>query len=374
MNAYAILRHAKIKDGRHLNAAGLHNSRGAHTPNADPDSAGIEVMIGTGKPHDDVRAELKRLGITKVRANGTVAVEVFLGASPDWWGEKGWKPGCKPSGELARTIDEWMGAQLAYLYKRFGDRLVSAIGHLDEASPHIQAFVVPSVKRVDKRRKGDGAGVEKWTLDASTALGSPMQMKQLQTDYAAAMRHLGLQRGEDRATGTVDHKPLKEWQAEQAELSRKMKEANMKQDEVLKAAEVEAERIKRDAENYAAGVKACADREAEEAAKLAGVRAEMRRRKEDASSTALAVKERELEDARREVSALRKKLERMVGVVDALMEKVQGFAAQYLKAPSLLMKQAIGAKGPAAARISSSEEARELDVIKAFLGGRGAGR
>ena len=38
MNAFAIIRHAKIKDGRHLVSAGLHNIRGVNTPNADPDA------------------------------------------------------------------------------------------------------------------------------------------------------------------------------------------------------------------------------------------------------------------------------------------------------------------------------------------------
>jgi hypothetical protein len=40
MRAFAIIRHQKIKAGRHLVATGLHNARGIETPNADRSAAG----------------------------------------------------------------------------------------------------------------------------------------------------------------------------------------------------------------------------------------------------------------------------------------------------------------------------------------------
>lgn len=385
MNAFAIIRHAKIKHGRHLVSAGLHNIRGVSTPNADKNAPPVEILVGSEKPWRDVDDVLKALDVGKIRKNGNVAIEVFMGASPEWWESKGWVRGEEPTGTAAIMVEAWKQQQMAYLRSRFDERLIASIVyHGDEASPHMHALVVCAQHRVDGREKGDDVGRVAWRLSAEKFLPGPSAMKAIVTDYAKSMARFGLVRGEDRPTGTVDHKPLKEWQAEQAELSRTLKEANVKQDELVKAAEAEAERIRRDAVDYAAGVKARVDREAEEATRLAALREEMLRRKEDASSAALKdidrvkvetlAKTREVEAQRREVDVLRAKLERMVGVVDALMIKVQGFAAQYLKAPTALARLAVGPKGSAAAKIASSEEAQELDAMKAFIGGRGSGR
>lgn len=375
MTNFAIIRHAKVKHGRHLVSAGLHNIRGVKTPNADSNAPKPEILIGSEKPWRDVDDVLKALDVGKIRKNGNVAIEVFMGASPEWWEAQGWVRGEEPTGTAAIMVEAWKQQQLAYLRSRFDERLIaSVVYHGDEASPHCHALVVCAQHRADGREKGEDAGRIAWRLSAEKFLPGPSAMKAIVTEYAKRMARFGLVRGEDRPTGTVDHKPLKEWQAEQADLSRTLREANVKQEDVLKAAEAEAERIKRDAEDYAAGVKAKADREAEEAIRLAGLREEMLRRKEDASSTALAVKERELDDARREVSILQKKLERMVSVVETLMTKVRGFADEYLKTPSTLARLALGTKGPAAARIASSEEAQELAAIKSFIGGRGRGR
>lgn len=375
MTKFAIIRHAKVKHGRHLVSAGLHNIRGAKTPNADSNAPKPEILIGSEKPWRDVDDVLKKLGISKIRKGGNVAIEVFTGASPEWWEAQGWVRGEEPTGSTAIMIEAWVQENLNCLRRRFDENLIaSVVLHLDEATPHLHALVVCAQHRIDGREKGEDAGKLAWRLSAEKFLPGPAAMKAIVTEYAKSMARFGLVRGEDRPTGTVDHKPLKEWQAEQADLSRTLKEANVKQDEVLKAAEAEAERIRRDAMDYAAGVKAKADREAEEAIRLASLHEEMLRRKEDASSAALAVKERELDEARREVGILQKKLERMVSVVETLMTKVRGFADEYLKTPSTLARLALGTKGPAAARIASSEEAQELAAIKAFIGGRGTGR
>lgn len=385
MSAFAIIRHAKIKRGRHLVSAGLHNIRGVSTPNADKNAPPVEVLVGSEKPWRDVDAVLKALDIGKIRKNGNVAIEVFMGASPEWWQAQGWVRGEEPTGTAAIMVEAWKQQQLAYLRARFDERLIaSVVYHGDEASPHMHALVVCAQHRVDGREKGEVAGRVAWRLSAEKFLPGPSAMKAVVTDYAKGMARFGLVRGEDRPTGTVDHKPLKEWQAEQADLSKSLREANMKQDEVLRTAEAEAERIRRSAVDYAAGVRTRVDREAEEATRLAGIREEMLRRKEDASSAVLAdittrellvtAKEGEVEAERKAVSVLRTKLERMVDVVDTLMAKVRGFADLYAKPPTAMIRQALGTKGPAAARIASSEEAKELSVIKTFLGGRGSGR
>lgn len=385
MSAFAIIRHAKIKHGRHLVSAGLHLVRGVTTPNADKDAPPIEILVGSEKPWRDVDDVLKKLGINKIRKGGNCALEIITGASPEWWEAQGWVRGVEPKGSTALMIEAWVQKNLGVLRRRFDENLIaSVVLHLDEATPHMHALVVCAQHRVDGREKGEGAGKVAWRLSAEKFLPGPSAMKAIVTDYARDMASFGLMRGEDRPTGTVDHKPLKEWQAEQAELSRTLREANVQQNEVLKAAEEEAERIRRAAVAYAAGVKARVDREAEEATRLANIREEMLRRKEDASSAALAdittrellvtVNEDAVEAERKAVVLLRTRLERMIDVVEILMGKVLGFAELYAKAPTIKVRQALGSKGPAALRIASSEEAKELRAIKTFLGGRGSGR
>lgn len=199
MNRYAIMRHAKIKAGRHLVSTGLHLTRGADTPNADSAAMPIEILVGTNKPHKDVMRALCKRGVLerKLKKDANAAVEVFLGASPDWWAAHGWTPGTHATGALLEIMTEWKMAQIDYLRERFGDRLVSAQFHPDEANPHVQALVIPVYWGKDGRETGEHAGRETWRLSTEKLLKGPRHLKQLQTEYAKAMAHFGLVRGED---------------------------------------------------------------------------------------------------------------------------------------------------------------------------------
>lgn len=384
MNAFAIIRHKKIKAGRHLVATGLHNVRGIDTPNADKDAAPIEIMVGSRKPWRDVANVLRHLRIERIRANGNVAIEVFLGASPDWWRSKGWKPGVVATGGTLALVEDWKAEQLAYLNDRFGRHLIaSVVFHPDEASPHIQALIVPAQFRKDGREKGEGAGRNAWRLSTEKVLPGPSAMKSIVTDYARRMEPFGLVRGEDRPTGTTRHKPLKEWQEEQALLSEDLGREIMRQINVTEEAAREAERIKREAHDYAAKVKALADKEAKEARVLAEMREEMLRRKEDATNAArleiqaehrrAADMVRVNEEERDTLKKLRNQLEDMIAQVEKMMEPIRAYAAKWLQAKPL-MRQAIGAKGPDAVRIASDEQARELEAMRKFMSARGLGR
>lgn len=247
MKSFAILRHGKIKGGRHLVSTGLHNGRGAHTPNADPDAPPVEVLVGSAKPHRDVMSELARRDVAKIRKNGVVAVEMVLTASPEWWQSKGWTPGCHPKGELLALLEEWKAAQLEYLRDRCGDRLVSAIYHGDEASPHIQALAVPVIFRADGREKGELAGRLAWRLDAQVEMGSPGVLKARQTDYADRMARFGLVRGKDIETEEREargetHKPARVWQQEEGQKDR---ERDLFLDRLIAKEAAAAEALKR---------------------------------------------------------------------------------------------------------------------------------
>lgn len=386
MNAFAIIRHEKIKAGRHLVSAGLHNVRAIATPNADRDAAPIEVLVGTRKPHRDVMEGLKRLGIdcANIRKNGNVAIEVFLGASPDWWASKGWKPGEVPTGETLRIVEDWKAAQLAYVHQRFGKHLVANMTfHPDEASPHCHAFVIPATYRKDGRETGERAGQAAWRLSVEQVLRGPAHMKSIVSEYARQMAWFGLQRGENRPTGTAKHQPLKEWQREQLALTTAMGGEVMKQQELTEQAKAEAYRIRGEAEAYAARVRGDADREAKAAKELAAQEAEVRKRKDDATNAARIELQRktdelvaiasEMEAERAALRTMRGRLESMIGRVEKMMEPIRAFAAKYVSA-SPIARSAMGAKGPDAVRIASTVEVAELEDMRRFMGGRGSGR
>ena len=363
MKTFAIIRHEKIKGGRHLVSAGLHNGRGADTPNADPNAPPVEVLVGTARPHRDVMDELRRRDVGKVRKGGVVAVETFLGASPEWWASKGWTPGCKPTGELAQLVDDWKAAQLVYLRKRYGDRLVSAIYHGDEASPHVQAMAVPVVWRKDGREKGENAGREAWRLDASIDLGSPGRLKELVTDYAAAMARFGLVRGKDvptterQAKGEV-HQPLVVWQRQEAEKDRQrdqiidgLREVHREKIEARDAARKSAEEARRSEERAAQVLRDAEDREA-------AVRVAERR---------LAADQVKAEVVRRGQAAEKKRLEGMAGELAAIVQPIRDMAKRWTSAKGV-SRQAMGAKGEIAAEIDQAPEVGVLDAMLKRLG------
>lgn len=117
----------------------------------------------------------------------TLAREFLLTASPQWF-----------EGKTKKQRAEWAQANTDWLIERFGaDRVAFAELHLDEQTPHIQAFVV-CVKE-DTNRKGElrtdrGNG---WTLsDSALKLGGHCsELSVLQDEYAEAMKRFELRRG-----------------------------------------------------------------------------------------------------------------------------------------------------------------------------------
>jgi hypothetical protein len=171
---YAIVRVAKIKSLGSLSGLSRHHMRTALTPNADPTAPeAIRVLVGSANPYQDVKARLPE----KVRKNGVLAMEHLLTASPEYF-----RPGNPAAaGTYDKTrMEDWVAKAVEFLQERYGDNLASAVLHLDEATPHVQAMVVP--------RREDGK------LDAAK-LFNPEALRRLQDDYADKMRPLGLERG-----------------------------------------------------------------------------------------------------------------------------------------------------------------------------------
>ena len=214
--AYAILRIKKLKTAGAIKAVGEHNQRERETLNANPDQPNVtligpeirsvvapvhEVSEGAAStdknPESGPMWEAVKARITeadaRIRKNGVLACEVFMGASPEFF---------RPRGGEAGTWDEarlqaWTPAALDWLREEWGEKnVVSAVLHLDETTPHIQAVVVP----IDP---------DSGKMNASRWLDGRKALSEMQDRYGESMQAIGLERG---VRGSVaQHTKIRTW-------------------------------------------------------------------------------------------------------------------------------------------------------------------
>ena len=186
MAAYSIIRIGKLKSWGAVAGAVSHNARHRETPNADP-SALAKNRFLIGSPGDDPVAACKaRLGNQKVRKNAVYGIDGFLGASPEYF-----RPDAPDQYGTVnqQRLDAWVKASVDWLNDRYGDRVINAVLHLDEATPHIQFLLLP----LDDKGK----------LNCRALFGGKKYvLSQLQSDYAQAVSHLGLSRGREGSKAT----------------------------------------------------------------------------------------------------------------------------------------------------------------------------
>jgi len=171
MPNFAILRTKKLNSWSAISGSMNHTYRRNDTPNADPVRLGKnKVLIGeTNNGETDIRKRLDQI-TSKPRKNAVLAVECLLTASPEWFADKSEK-----------QIQFWAKKNIEFLQQKFGkDNVIHAVIHRDETTPHIAAYIIPEVSG---------------KLNCRAILGGRDLMKNLQTDYAAAMSSMKLNRG-----------------------------------------------------------------------------------------------------------------------------------------------------------------------------------
>ena len=172
--AHAIARIAKLKGGS-VAGAGQHVARLRETPNADPDRQHENRrLIGDDRPLRDVVTERIDQHGGKSRVDSVESVELLLSASPEYFTD-GWD---ELNPERVRAFAD---KSVEFLQERYSANCVEAALHMDEKTPHVQAFVVP----IDERGK----------LNCKRFFGTREKLRQFQSAYAAKMEPLGLQRG-----------------------------------------------------------------------------------------------------------------------------------------------------------------------------------
>lgn len=206
----AVARLAKVSGFGTVGAVGAHHARTRPTPNADPAQlARNEWLIRPeGGLVDAVKTRIERAEMLrkeaaeaegrkaprKRRSDAVLAVEVVLSASPEFFRPKRpWEAGTYDPERLAA----WRDASMGWLRARYGENLVSAVLHLDEATPHIQAVFVPLTE--DHR------------LSAKEMVGGPDDLRRFQDSVGEAMAPLGIQRGMESSIAV--HRDVDEYYA-----------------------------------------------------------------------------------------------------------------------------------------------------------------
>lgn len=187
---YAILRTAKLTSLGSVGGSAQHNFRERDTPNADPERTALNRTSGAQSSKELVAGVKARLATQdKVRKNAVLAVEYFVGASPEWFSQADPKQREAYFDQAEKWLKERHGAE----------NVIAVTRQYDETSPHVCAYVVP----IDPKGK----------LNCSHFLDGREKLTQMQTDFADKVgRQFGLERGIEGSK--AKHKTIKQYYAE----------------------------------------------------------------------------------------------------------------------------------------------------------------
>lgn len=173
----AVCRVAKVKGAGSIGGKSDHNYRQGHVPNADAERKHLnhEYVLNYENLAKAIDARLHNVGLDHVRKDAVKGMEFILTASPEAFKRD-------QTGQFTGDYREsdWLKANLNFMKQQYGSNLVAFTLHQDEKTPHIHAIVVPITP--DNRL-------------CAKELFTPKTLRQLQTDYAAAMKPFGLERG-----------------------------------------------------------------------------------------------------------------------------------------------------------------------------------
>jgi hypothetical protein len=174
---YATLQLKKIKSFGSMGASQGHTTRDRNTPNANPNKQNIRLI---GMPHDPNLSQLftQLVGKQTIRKNAVLIDEMVLSASPEYF--RPHNPSAAGEWEEER-LHAFSDRARNWLKDTFDDHCIRAELHLDEATPHIHAYVVP----LDERGK----------LSHDALFGTRWKLSALQDSYAKALEPLGISRG-----------------------------------------------------------------------------------------------------------------------------------------------------------------------------------
>ena len=202
---YGIMRLEKLKSNSEIGGAASHHTRSRPTPNSDRygtdnPAGGIEILAGSGDAVPaQVQNRIQEATGKNPRKNAVLALDVFLGASPEFFRPE--NP--NQAGEYNRErVEEFKTHAMEWLKTEFGEEnIICAVVHLDESTPHVQAIVTPITD--------DGR------LSAKDFTGGKQRLQKMQDRFADAVKPLGLERGQRGSKAR--HKTIRQYYAEAEE-------------------------------------------------------------------------------------------------------------------------------------------------------------
>ncbi len=200
MVAIAILRVEKLKSFGNVGGSEKHTARLQDTPNADNTKKNIRLI---GLEDDTTLEQLVKTKIEiairhKPRKDAVLCSELFLSASPEYF--RPHDPSKAGEWNEQRLID-FTSSTRTWLLNTYGDKCVRAELHLDEATPHIHAYVVPINEQTKLLSHKEMFGGNGRTAN--------IKLSKLQDSYAAAVAPLGIERGVKGSQAT--HTKVKEY-------------------------------------------------------------------------------------------------------------------------------------------------------------------
>ncbi|MBD2534097.1 plasmid recombination protein [Nostoc flagelliforme FACHB-838] len=200
MVALAILRVEKLKSFGNIGGSEKHTARLQDTPNADTTKKNIRLI---GMEDDSplevlVKNKIAKTTLHKPRKDAVLCSDIFLSASPEYFRPD--DPSLAGEWDNPRMLD-FVKASRSWLVNNYGDKCVRAELHLDEATPHIHAYVVPineKTKQLSHKEMFGGNG-----------RAASIKLSKLQDSYAAALAPLGIERGVKGSKAT--HTKVKEY-------------------------------------------------------------------------------------------------------------------------------------------------------------------
>lgn len=193
--AFTICRAEKLKSFGNIGAAGEHCNRTRLTPNADTELRKYNSRpIGSADLVADVKKRIHEVqGDKALRKDGVIAIEQLLSASPELFNLKK-----TAEGNIRGNVEAWKSFEaeaINWLKDFYGPKNVVAVYvHHDEKSPHIQAFIVPEANG---------------KMNAKHYLGGREKLSKMQDSFAAAVKHLQIDRGIKGSR--ADHQTLKQF-------------------------------------------------------------------------------------------------------------------------------------------------------------------
>ena len=178
---YAIVGIGKLKTAGNIKGVLEHMTRTRPTANSN----GRENVTMIAPPRlPDIMAEINSY---LPRKNAVLCYDTLLTASPEFF-----------AGKKESDIIAWAETSLQWAGQKFGrENIKGAVLHLDETTPHLQLLIIPEHEN---------------KLNARYYTGGREKMRALWTEYAQAVKHLGLKRG--REFSPAKHKQIREYYAD----------------------------------------------------------------------------------------------------------------------------------------------------------------